>query len=138
MFLGRGILKLCSKFTGEHPCPSAISIKLLCNFIETVLRHGCSPVNLLHIFRTALPRNTSGWLLLGFSELLFGIWWLDCFTLNEVWIWTNDALNLSAATHNLTILMPFPMKKKQTLPCLTLPYPTCIQEYKKIRNDGRL
>ena len=22
------------------------------NFIETTLRHGCSPVNLLHIFRT--------------------------------------------------------------------------------------
>ena len=28
------------------------------------LRHGCSPVNLLHIFRTPFPRNTSGWLLL--------------------------------------------------------------------------
>ena len=24
----------------------------------------CSPVNLLHIFRTSFPRNTSGWLLL--------------------------------------------------------------------------
>ena len=33
------------------------------NFIETALRHGCSPVNLLHIFRTPFPRNTSGWLL---------------------------------------------------------------------------
>ena len=28
------------------------------------LRHGCSPVNLLHILRTPFPRNTSGWLLL--------------------------------------------------------------------------
>ena len=28
------------------------------------LRHGCSPVNLLHIFRTPFPRNTYGWLLL--------------------------------------------------------------------------
>ena len=37
---------------------------LLCNFIETALRHGCSPVNLLHIFRTPFPKNTSGWLLL--------------------------------------------------------------------------
>ena len=27
-FLGKGILKICSKFTGEHPCRSAISIKL--------------------------------------------------------------------------------------------------------------
>ena len=34
------------------------------NFIEIALWHGCSPVNLLHIFRTPFPRNTSGWLLL--------------------------------------------------------------------------
>ena len=33
------------------------------NFIEFALRHGCSPVNLLHIFRTPFPRSTSGWLL---------------------------------------------------------------------------
>ena len=35
------------------------SIKLLCNFIEIALRHGCSPINLLHIFRTRFPKNTS-------------------------------------------------------------------------------
>ena len=51
VFLRKGALKLCSKFTGEHPCRIA-------------LRHGCSPANLLHIFRTSFPRNTSGWLLL--------------------------------------------------------------------------
>ena len=33
---------------------------------EVTLRHGCSPANLLHIFRTLFPRNTSGWLLLMF------------------------------------------------------------------------
>ena len=32
--------------------------------IEISLRHGCSPVNLQHIFRTAFPMNTSGRLLL--------------------------------------------------------------------------
>ena len=32
--------------------------------IEIALQHGCSPVNLLHIFRTPFSRNTSGWLLL--------------------------------------------------------------------------
>ena len=32
-------------------------------FIKIALRHGCSPVNLLHIFRTPFPQNTSGWLL---------------------------------------------------------------------------
>ena len=30
------------------------------NFIEITLRHGCSPVNLLHIFRSPFPKNTSG------------------------------------------------------------------------------
>ena len=29
VFVGKGVLKICSKFTGEHPCRSAISIKLL-------------------------------------------------------------------------------------------------------------
>ena len=34
-----------------------------CDF-NKVAKHGCSPVNLLHIFRTTFLRNTSGWLLL--------------------------------------------------------------------------
>ena len=34
------------------------------NFIEVTLRHRCSHVNLLHIFRTPLPKNTSGRLFL--------------------------------------------------------------------------
>ena len=50
--------------TGEHSCPSAISIKLQSNFFEITLRYGCFPVNLLHIFRTLFPKNTSGGLLL--------------------------------------------------------------------------
>ena len=63
VFLRRGVLKICSKFTGEHPCRSTISIKMQSNFIEIALRHGRS-VNLLHILRTPFPRNISGWLLL--------------------------------------------------------------------------
>ena len=39
----------------------AISIKLQSNFIEITLRHGCPPVNLLYIFKTLFPKNTSGW-----------------------------------------------------------------------------
>ena len=35
-----------------------------CDFIEITLRYGCSPVNLLHIFRAPFSKNTSGWLLL--------------------------------------------------------------------------
>ena len=37
---------------------------MLCNFIEIALWQGCSPVNLLHFFRTSFSKNTSGWLLL--------------------------------------------------------------------------
>ena len=29
------------------------------NFIEITFQHGCSPANLLHIFRTPFPKNTS-------------------------------------------------------------------------------
>ena len=64
VFPGKDVLKIRSKFTREHPCRSAISIKLLCNLIEITLRHGCSLINLLHIFRTTFPKNTSGLLLL--------------------------------------------------------------------------
>ena len=60
VFLRKGVLKICSKFTGEHPCRNAISIKLLCNSIEILLRHGCSPANLLHIFRINFSKKTSG------------------------------------------------------------------------------
>ena len=65
VLLGKGVLKICSKFTEEHPCRSAISIKLFWNFIEIARRHGFSPVNLLlHILRTLFLRSTSSWLLL--------------------------------------------------------------------------
>ena len=60
VLLGKSLLKRCSKFTGEHLCRSVISIELLFNFIEITLRHGCPPVNLLHISRTPFYKNTSG------------------------------------------------------------------------------
>ena len=64
VFICKGVLKLCSKFTGEHPCRSVILIKLQSNFIEITLRHGYSSVKLLHVSRTPFPRNASGWLFL--------------------------------------------------------------------------
>ena len=39
------------------------------NFIEITLRHGCSPVNLLHNFRTPFLKNTS-------ERLPLTKWWL--------------------------------------------------------------
>ena len=52
VFLEKGVLKIYSKFTGEHTC------------IEITTGHGCCPVNLLFIFRTPFPKNTFGGLLL--------------------------------------------------------------------------
>ena len=68
MFLGKVDPKLCNKFTGEHPCQNAVSINLLCKFIEIAVWHGRSLVNLLHIFRVPFPKETSGGLLLCNSE----------------------------------------------------------------------
>ena len=48
VFLGQGALKICRNATGVQ--------KLTSNFIEIALRHGCSTVNLLHIFGTSFPR----------------------------------------------------------------------------------
>ena len=64
VLLRKDVLKICSKFTWEHTRRSVISIKLLCNFIDAALRHECSPVNLMHIFRTPSLRNTFKGLLL--------------------------------------------------------------------------
>ena len=73
VFLRKDVMKINSKFTGKHPCRSVISIKFLCNFIDIALRHGCSPVNLLHIVRTPFPRNTSGWLFLQLQMFTFSM-----------------------------------------------------------------
>ena len=87
VFLRKGVLKICSTFTGKHPCWSAISIKLLCNFIEITLRHGCPPVNLLYIFKTTFPQNASEGLLLKSkavsaidSFLCYIVWCVTCVT----------------------------------------------------------
>ena len=64
VFLGKGVLKICSQFAGEYPCRSAFSINLPCNFIETALQQGCSALNLLYVFRTPFLNNTTGRLLL--------------------------------------------------------------------------
>ena len=60
-----GVLKISSKF-GEHPYRNVISIKLQSKCIKITYCHGCSPVNLLHIFRTPFSKNSSGGLRLTF------------------------------------------------------------------------
>ena len=39
-------------------------LRVALQLFEIALQHGCSLVNLLHIFRTLFPKNTAGWLLL--------------------------------------------------------------------------
>ena len=60
-FFEKGVLKICSKFTGEPPCRNVISIKLFCNLLKSTWLFSCK---LLHIFTTSFTKNTSGWLLL--------------------------------------------------------------------------
>ena len=76
VFLRKGALKICTKFTGEHPCRSAILIKLHSNFLKMAPRHGWYPVNLLHIFR-ALFLNNSYWRLLLFILTCLHKTWLN-------------------------------------------------------------
>ena len=64
VFCKKGVLRNFGKFTGKYLCQSLFFNKVAGNFIEIVLRHGCSPVNLRHIFRTSFPKNTYGWLVL--------------------------------------------------------------------------
>ena len=63
MFLKKVFLKLCSKFTGEHPCRSGTSMKLQSNLLKLHFGMRVFAVNLLYIFRTPFPKNSSGWLL---------------------------------------------------------------------------
>ena len=62
------VMKICSKFTGEHPCWNAILIKN-----KVSLQHACSPVHLMHMFRTAFPKDTSGKLLLDLSNISYSL-----------------------------------------------------------------
>ena len=57
MILLKGALKICSQFTGEHPC------------LSVTLCHGCSAVNLLYIFRTPFRKNSYGVLVLVILEM---------------------------------------------------------------------
>ena len=57
-------------------------LTLLCKCIEITPRLGCSPVNLLHIFRTPFPKNTSRRLLLFlriFEQLFLRISLIGCY-----------------------------------------------------------
>ena len=58
VFSKKDALQTRSKPTAEQPRKSAISTKLLCNFIEIIPTHGCTPENSQHTRRTPLSRRT--------------------------------------------------------------------------------
>ena len=57
--------KRCSKVMQQiyrrAPMPKRSFNEVASNFIEIALRHGCSPINLLHNFRTPLSKTTHLW-----------------------------------------------------------------------------
>ena len=57
MFSKKDTVQIGSKPTGEQPRRSAISTKLLCNFIEITPMHRCTPENAQHTHKTPLPRR---------------------------------------------------------------------------------
>ena len=67
--------------------------KVASNF-TSVLRHGCSPVNLLHIFRTLFPKNTSGGLLLVIAA---------CILLHEICLILIVPINADLSTYTNTV-----------------------------------
>ena len=119
VFLLKGVLKICSNFTGEHPCRSLISIKLQATFIEITLQYGCSPVNLLHIeialryecspvnllhiFRTPFSKNTSVWLLLNTLSCFFVFAFLFVYVKHWLYLPTWKQTSIIAKVHPVTV-----------------------------------
>ena len=70
------LIKSCSEnmqqFYSRTRMPKCDFNEVVYNFIEITLRHGCSPVNVLHIFGTPFLKNNSGWLLLKHVGSLMG------------------------------------------------------------------
>ena len=82
VFLAKVVLKICSKFTGEHPCRRAISIKLV--YWNRTSAWVFSR-RFAAYFQNTYPRNTSGWLLLDLEVLLHWIMVMEksC----SQWVW---------------------------------------------------
>ena len=74
--------------TGEGNWFFIFLTKFIDNFIAIALRHGCSAVNLLHIFRKTFPKNTSGGILmksiLSFILKHIAIYWHVSYVFNPL------------------------------------------------------
>ena len=72
VFLGKGVLKICSKFTGEQSWTTVLKL----------FRHGHPPPNLLHTLRTPFLNNTSEVLLRKSAAL--PVWWTSKFLKSRI------------------------------------------------------
>ena len=124
VFLGKAFLKMCSRFTGEHPCRSAPLLKWLYwnhtltwvfpqhppQRIFSLLEEDhffkidlgtrlVFPVNLLHVYRIPFPKNTSGRLLLTFLLFTLSGTYKDEYQGNKMRY--ADFLTLLSCEHNL-------------------------------------
>ena len=68
---GGVVLQMCCKFLGACLCMGVISITLQSSFVEIILLHCCSPVDLLCICRNSFLDNTSGGLLLNKDNFIY-------------------------------------------------------------------
>ena len=78
-------------------------------FIEITLRHGCPPVNLLHISRTPFLKNTSGWLLL--VEQLWIVKTRKRDTFRNTYIWRFSRQNIAIQHSPLMMLIEIHLEK---------------------------
>ena len=68
VLLGKGVLKVCIKFTGEHPCRSVILIKQLHWYRTLAWVFSCK---FTAYFQKTFSEDTSGWLLLPLLKSYF-------------------------------------------------------------------
>ena len=72
-------------------------LKLLCNFIEIILRHGYSPVDLHRIFRIPLYKNTYGGLLLHIAECMMSRLIYEGWSFLHLWVPENQQVRNTLA-----------------------------------------
>ena len=61
-------MRMTQQYTEATPMPKC-DFNKVAKQSQITLRDGCSPVNLLHNFRTPFLKNTSGWLLLNLYSI---------------------------------------------------------------------
>ena len=82
VFLEKSVLKICTKFTGEHPCRSAISVNLVfsCKFAE----YFQNTFSTEHLWMATSWFRDSGWFLVGFDLFLVGSGGFTLYHLHQI------------------------------------------------------